>query len=260
MCLLAVLFRAHPDAPLVVAANRDEFLDRPSLPLQVLGDGEPRILGGKDESAGGTWLATNERGVVAALTNSPTPGGRDPHKRSRGELPLVVAREKSARAGVMALMSTLRPADFNPCWLLAGDREELFYVDWRASAARQPVVLKPGVHVLENRPYGAASGKVSWVQAALAQTHLWHGPQLVGGLGQMLSSHVLPEPAAGEQDFGFVRPPRTAAACVHAGPYGTRSATIVIVPADRSARPEVFFADGPPHATAFKSFSNLWRL
>ena len=49
MCLLAVLSRVHPDAPLIVAANRDEWLLRPATAMTVLRESEPRILGGRLE-------------------------------------------------------------------------------------------------------------------------------------------------------------------------------------------------------------------
>ena len=70
MCLLVVLSRVIPGAPLVVAANRDEWLDRPSLAMTSLSEA-PRIRGGRDQRAGGTWLATSESGLVAGLTNAP---------------------------------------------------------------------------------------------------------------------------------------------------------------------------------------------
>ena len=62
--------------------------NRPAQPMTVLRDAGPRVLGGRDQLAGGTWLAVNDAGVVAGLTNRPTKGQRDPAKRSRGELPL----------------------------------------------------------------------------------------------------------------------------------------------------------------------------
>jgi uncharacterized protein with NRDE domain len=70
MCLLAILYRTVNDAPLLVAANREEFYNRPFLPPHVQGEG-PRFLAGIDERAGGTWLGVNENGVVAAVTNRP---------------------------------------------------------------------------------------------------------------------------------------------------------------------------------------------
>ena len=72
MCLLAIFFRAVPDAALVVGANREEFYDRPGEPPQIL-DGPMRAVGGRDPRAGGTWLGVNARGVVAAVTNRPLP-------------------------------------------------------------------------------------------------------------------------------------------------------------------------------------------
>src|ERR1700721_53126 len=100
VCLLVVCSRVIPGFPLVVAANRDERLDRPASAITVLRENEPRILGGRDELAGGTWLAVNEYGVVAGLTNRPSALGRDPTRRSRGELPLVLASTESADHGV----------------------------------------------------------------------------------------------------------------------------------------------------------------
>ena len=94
----------------------------------------PRILGGRDEEAGGTWLAVNEHGVVAGLTNRPSPEGRDPAKRSRGELPLALARHRDAASAVDEFVTTFRPANYNPAWLLVGDRTTLYALDMTGSA------------------------------------------------------------------------------------------------------------------------------
>ena len=70
--------------------------------MTVLAESDPRILGGRDEKAGGTWLAVNEHGVVAGLTNRPAPDGADPARRSRGEIPLALAahlQRRSCRGG-----------------------------------------------------------------------------------------------------------------------------------------------------------------
>src|ERR1700689_1191804 len=96
--------------------------------MTVLRDRDPRVLGGRDELAGGTWLAVNEHGVVAGLTNQPVASGRDPSKRSRGELPLAFAAYRTAAEAVAAVTARLDPSGYNPCWLLVGDREALFSV------------------------------------------------------------------------------------------------------------------------------------
>src|SRR5665213_123466 len=112
MCLLVAVFQVVEDAPLIIAANRDERYDRPATPLTALSPARPRILGGRDELAGGTWLAVNEHGVVAGLTNRPSPGGRDPTKRSRGELPLIIAGQPTAEEGVAELVRRVEPDQY----------------------------------------------------------------------------------------------------------------------------------------------------
>ena len=127
VCLIVVLSRRGPDRPLVVAANRDEKLERAALTATVLHSSAPRVLGGRDLLAGGTWLAVNEHGVVAGLTNRPSAAGRDPTKRSRGELPLALATHPTAAAAVEDFVERFSPEDFNLAWLLVGDRTSLYY-------------------------------------------------------------------------------------------------------------------------------------
>lgn len=84
MCVLAVFLGLDPERPLVVAANRDEFYGRPSQPPQVL---NPGVLGPRDLQGGGTWLAVNEQGLFAAVTNRRAPA-KTADSRSRGLLVL----------------------------------------------------------------------------------------------------------------------------------------------------------------------------
>ena len=84
MCLIALSWQSHPDCPLVIAANRDEFFERPTLPAQWWAV-DPRILAGQDLEAGGTWMGVTRDGRFAALTNIRQPGA-EPARRSRGEL------------------------------------------------------------------------------------------------------------------------------------------------------------------------------
>jgi len=73
MCLILVAWRAHPDYPLAVAANRDEFFARPTAAAAPWAE-DPRVLGGRDLEAGGTWLGIREGGRFAAVTNVREPG------------------------------------------------------------------------------------------------------------------------------------------------------------------------------------------
>lgn len=258
MCLLIVLSRLHPDAPLVVAANRDEFFTRVATPMTVLHERDPRILGGRDELAGGTWLAVNEAGVVAGLTNRPNPDGRDPAKRSRGELPVMLARHRDAGSAVTDLVRRIRPSDYNPAWLLVGDRRALYALDLTGGDTVGVEELGPGLHILENRPYHDASPKVARMRALLEPATSWRGEDLAPNLALVLSDHVQPAdlpPVAGEP----ARRPETMAACVHTDDYGTRSASIIVVPAGASERPSVEYADAAPCRSARHDAGALWE-
>jgi uncharacterized protein with NRDE domain len=237
MCLLVMLWRTIPGVPLVVAANRDEWLERPAVAMTSLSEA-PRIRGGRDERAGGTWLATSESGLVAGLTNVPMSTPPVVPKRSRGELPLLLARGRGALEAARALESSIRSEEFNPCWMLCGDRDALAYIDLSMPGPPRVEALEPGMYALENRPLGPSP------KADLVRTRLGELPgeldALVRRLEWLLASHEIP-PAAGPD--GVDCRLETGAACVHAGPYGTRSAQIVIV-ADRGA-PRIRFTAGP---------------
>lgn len=256
MCLLVVLHRTHPDAPLVVAANRDELLAREATAMTVLEPGPPRVLGGRDHAAGGTWLAINEHGVVGGLTNRPA-GQRDPARRSRGEWPLFLARFPTAAEAAGAFADAFAPADFNPGWVLVGDGRELFYLDMTRSPAR-PVALDPGIHILENRPLDGPSAKVDEVRRRLAGIEASRGDELVARLRRILAGHAVPPDAGPRRDVGGrpLRPPEAEAACVHLGAYGTRSSTLVR--ASSQGPPRVWSADGPPCTAPLVEVSELW--
>jgi uncharacterized protein with NRDE domain len=259
-------FGLDPEVPLVVAANRDERLDRPATAMTVLRPSHPRILGGRDERAGGTWLAVNEFGLVAGLTNRPVPDGVDPAKRTRGELPLLLASHRSATEAVEDFLQRISPSDYNPAWFLVGDREALYSLDLTAGTRPVARALGPGVHVLENTALGAPSPKVDQVRELLGPADRLRGPDLMARLSAVLADHTIPAavpavpaiPADAETADAATRRPETLAACVHTEDYGTRSSTLIRVVADTHELPEVFSADGHPCTAPFVKASPLW--
>lgn len=260
MCLLVFAWQTDPHYPLVVAANRDERLDRPAHSLCVLQKENPRILGGRDDLAGGTWLAVNEYGVVAGLTNRPSPGGRDPTKRSRGELPLMLAGQHSAEAGVAELVHKVQPGQYNPAWMLVGDRQSLYYLELASNVPLSVRQLSPGIHVLENVGLGEPSLKVDRVRALLSSADSASSESLWTALSSVLADHTIPSaPEAGQRkDDDVVRRPETLAACVHTEDFGTRSAALVRVSSEPDTRPEVLVADGPSCTTPLTDVTSRW--
>jgi uncharacterized protein with NRDE domain len=246
VCLLVVASRLVPGEPLIVGANRDEYLARPSIPLTVLDEGPPRVLGGRDELAGGTWLAVNEHGVCAGLTNQPLGDAKDPSKRSRGELPVALARHETAAGAVDDFVRRYRPSDYNGCWLLVGDRTSLYFVDFTGPAGASAVALAPGFHVLENRALGDPSPKVDLVLSSLGAPA--GGDEVVAAFRRVLTDHRIPE---GDERAN-------AASCVHLEGYGTRSSCIVRVGAEPGSPPVLQVADGPPCAAAYEDAGTWW--
>jgi uncharacterized protein with NRDE domain len=145
MCLILLAYRAHPGYELVVAANRDEFYDRPTAPLGFWDDA-PEVLAGRDLKAGGAWLGITRTGRFAALTNYRDPSRVLPDAPSRGQL--VGACLQGALSGRTSLERLAAQADaYNGFNLLLGDGEGLFYTSSLLGEAR---MLEPGLYGLSN--------------------------------------------------------------------------------------------------------------
>jgi hypothetical protein len=85
MCVLVIGWRVRDDAPVVLAANRDEAYDRESAPPETIAAGAGWALAPRDRRAGGTWIGLSSSGLVVAITNR-RGGDFDPARPSRGEL------------------------------------------------------------------------------------------------------------------------------------------------------------------------------
>jgi uncharacterized protein with NRDE domain len=159
MCLIGLALDAHPRFALVLAANRDEYFDRPTAPLDwwLAGEGGPWVLGGRDLAAGGTWLGLADNGRVAALTNV-----RDP-KRHRGDA--------ASRGGLVtrALAGQAPAALTNPYNLIAGDLQRGVWT-WRDDASADADALRSGIHGLSNAALGTPWPKVQRVTRELRRT------------------------------------------------------------------------------------------
>lgn len=146
MCLILFSWNPGGEYPLVLAANRDEFHDRPAAVAQWWSD-HPEILAGRDLQAGGTWLGVNRSGRFAALTNYREPGSLgNSGGASRGALVkdfLLTTDAPMAHAETVARYGH-NYSGFN---LLLGDQENLLWVSNRADDA---VRVEPGVHGLSN--------------------------------------------------------------------------------------------------------------
>ncbi len=238
MCTLAIYFRAFEKFPLVVAANRDEFLARPTEGPGPLGDGS--LFGGRDGVQGGTWLGVNSRRLVAALLNRRSELSPDPTRRSRGLLCLDALRSRSAREA-RSTIARESPSAYNPFNLLVGDREAA-WIGTNHGGKLAFTSLEPGLHLLTNLdlddptcPRIAASYRLF---AGLLDSG---GPappasSFVARLREILSKHDTPlDPRAPELANSL---------CLHSVEYGTRSSTVLWL--DSSGEWTYFHSPRPP--------------
>jgi uncharacterized protein with NRDE domain len=153
MCLAVVAWHAHPDYPLVLATNRDEFYSRSTRPAAWWGQ-SVSLLAGRDEEGGGTWLGVTRRGRVALLTNVRAPSERNPHAPSRGAI-AVGALQSAQPVGEWLRAQAPRMNGYNGFNLLVaepaapgrGGPRLLYYTNRRRGGPRS---LAPGIYGLSN--------------------------------------------------------------------------------------------------------------
>lgn len=205
MCLIAIAIHASERYPIVIAANRDEFYDRPTRSLHVWDD-DPNIAGGRDLRAGGTWLAVTRDGRFAAVTNI---RGVDeaPNPRSRGEL---VGNFVRTQVPPLAYAEGIRPEEYAGFHLIVGDRQTVAHVATDAPAC----LLDDGIFAISNAP-----AAVDWPKIVIAREAMAHA--LEGQLPDDLM-HFLATPRGGpiEEEVFVSLPDRG---------YGTRSSTVVVM-------------------------------
>jgi uncharacterized protein with NRDE domain len=155
MCLLFFSYKTTPGYRLVVAANRDEFLSRPTAPLDFL-DKEKNVLAGQDLQGGGTWLGITAQLKFAAITNYREPAANRADAPSRGEILMHYLTGEMAAGDYVQLLAE-NAGSYNGFNLIIGDKEELFYYSNRSVG---PQLLAPGFYGLSNHLLNAPWPKV----------------------------------------------------------------------------------------------------
>lgn len=242
MCTLIALHRCIPDAPLVIAANRDEFFDRPSEGPAVREGRRGRILAPLDRRAGGTWLGVSDRGVFAALTNRRCPDP-DPARRSRGFVVTEALEADTAREAASAL-SRLPERAYNPFNAFVADGRDAFALVYHETPVLMP--LPPGAHVIGNADPDTT--RVPKIARVLERARRAEGLPLEQALDWLRA-------LCGEHEAG---PASLDDTCIHLDTYGTRSSTLFVL-GDRVDEGRFLFADGAPCRREYDDFTPLLR-
>lgn len=146
MCLIAFALNHHPKYRLVLAANRDEYLDRGTEPAGFWRDAN-HVLAGRDKLAGGTWLGVTASGKLAAVTNYRDPRQQVSDPPSRGRLVSEYLREQQMTVEDLRIHLLKHGNDYDGFNLIYGTTEELHYFTNRGGSSGP---VSSGIHALSN--------------------------------------------------------------------------------------------------------------
>ena len=234
MCLILFAHRVHPDYPLVLAANRDEFLDRPTAPVGFW-SANPDILAGRDLVGGGTWLGVKRNGRWAALTNVREPSFHADNAPSRGA---VISAFLESGLGPDEFAGALqdRVVELNGFNLLLGATEKLTFVSNRGPDPGKPVhwseVVGPGVHGLSNATLDTPWPKVERGRRALEAHLLESEPEPEALLDLLADETAAPDLDLPDTGVGLELERALSPARIRLPHYGTRSSTVLLVSTD----------------------------
>jgi hypothetical protein len=235
VCTVVLLIRPSHAWPLILAANRDEMLDRPWDPPAAHWPDQPGVVAGRDRSAGGTWMGANRHGVTAAVLNRPGSLGPAAGKRSRGELPLLALRHASASEAAAAI-ATLSAGSWRSFNLVLADRNGAIFLRGLGHGHPDAHPLVPGLHMITaHDPDDPDSPRVArhlarFRAVAPPEPGNWRAWQ------EILADRTGP---AGEQINVVPR-----------GGFGTVCSSLLVLP--RAGPPVWLFASGPPHNAPFQ--------
>jgi uncharacterized protein with NRDE domain len=223
MCLILVAYRIHPEFPMIVVANRDEFYERPTANASIWP--EPSgILAGRDLQAQGTWLGVTASGRFAAVTNYRGDDSVVSTNTSRGSLVAEFLRSGQESATYLPKLITCSD-NYQGYNLLVFDGENLAYASNRGSDRLQ--LLQAGIYGLSNQHLNTSWPKVNKGRAAL-QSLIGEGEVSADNLMELVSDST-PAPDSELPDTGVPLDweRMLSAAFVSSETYGTRSTTVV---------------------------------
>ncbi len=233
MCLILFSYNNHPVFKLVMAANRDEFYNRPTAPLEVW-ENEPRVAAGRDLKGGGTWMGVSPDGRLAAITNYRDPRALKPQAPTRGTLVTAfLTGGLSARSYLEKLSGSA--GDYNGFNLVVYDGEDFCFFSNREGVVRP---ISTGLHGLSNHlldtPWPKIKRGLKLFEAATTADTL-----SAEGIFTFLGDRKLPpDGELPDTGVGLEWERRLSPLFIESDIYGTRSSSFVTI--DRSGKLEFY--------------------
>lgn len=226
MCLILFAWKVRADMPLIVAANRDEWHQRPAT-AATWWPGQTDLLAGRDLQAGGAWLGVTRTGKFAAITNFRGPSPLVAHVTSRGHLVVDYLRGEKTPQQYLDQVTT-RHGNYHGFNLLLGDAKHLLYY---SSVDNKIEAVPPGIHGLSNRALNTSWPKVAIGRFALGKAIEPEVPE--GAIPERLLA-ILSNPSRAAEELlpdtgvGLEWEHKLSPALIISPDYGTRCSTIFI--------------------------------
>ncbi|OZG71968.1 hypothetical protein BTA51_18360 [Hahella sp. CCB-MM4] len=234
MCLIFAAFQTHPDYPLVVAANRDEFYARPTQALHRWTD-NPEIYAGRDLQEGGTWMGLHQQGRFAAVTNYRS-GAAATAPRSRGNLVKDLLNTPSQLEFIQSELAETAQ-EYGGFNTLSYDGKQLIYCSNRHSEHFQ--ILAPGYYGLSNGLLNSDWPKISRgmpiFKEALQNGSLPAPPKLDRIWDLLADKLTAADEELPDTGISLEWEKLLSSRFIRSENYGTRASTIVLWKGDRTA-------------------------
>jgi hypothetical protein len=245
MCTLVILRRPGHSWPLLIAANRDEMVDRAWQPPARHWSDREDVVGGLDELAGGTWLAVNDHGVAAAILNREGSLGPTIDKRSRGELVLEAVDHPDAAISAAA-MAQLDGSAYRSFNLIIADNRDAFWVRGTEQPAVEVFEIPEGLHMITSRELDDTESVR--IGRFLPRFRAAAEPDVDVGDWSAWESILATRLHSSDED------PRETMCIVTDRGYGTVSSTLVALPSAELPDAETIwrFAPGRPDTTPYE--------
>lgn len=227
MCLILLAFKKHPLFRLIIAANRDEYYERPSAPPGFWEDA-PEVLAGRDLRAGGTWLGITRKGRIAAITNYRDPASTKKNAPSRGRLVSDFLMGNEAPDEYLRRVSEQGDA-FNGFNLVVGEGED---IRWYSNRGGRVIALRPGLYGISNRLLDTPWPKVERGKQQMEDLLRREAGPSPEELFQVLQDRTVPcDDRLPDTGVGLEWERMLSPSFVSSPIYGTRSSTLIFVEA-----------------------------
>lgn len=223
MCLAVLALHTLPGLPVLIAANRDEYHARPTIPAAPWPD-DPRIVAGRDLQSGGTWMGMNMNGRYALVTNFRDPASVMPGAPSRGALVDKFLRGDDTPAAYAALVDSAG-AVYNGFNLIVGDLDSAWYCSNRGAPPRE---LAPGIYALSNHLLDTPWPKLARTKAAFTRVlQTAHQPDTEALLAALSDRSVAADNELPDTGISLERERFLSSAFIVGPTYGTRSSSVM---------------------------------